>query len=463
MLQLDDAAEQRLAAWIEQTLSCEVLSMERQQRWRPCWYVDVRLKDGSKKPLYVRGERSIYVPESRKDWSLEAFHAEYEVMQVLEAEGAPIPHIHGLCPDPLAIVTDRAKGRSDLSTTDSDNERGAVLGEYMEVLARIHAINPAKFDGIAIPRPKTTAASDVALPLFQKFEKRYREAKRRPEPVIEFMVNWVKRNAPDDYIDVRFIVCDVAQFMFEDGKLTALLDLELAYMGDPVQDLAALQLRNTSEPLGDIARALRHYETITGKPIDGAALDYHTIAYGVVTPVSMTENISGPLPTNSVLQYFEWWILLAKLVMELIAATTGRDLPAPEPLTPEMTPFGPMAESLVGAISAIPVEEGFATYERDSSAKLARFMARVGELGGCAARRDIADAEALLGVRFGSTLEADRALEAFVLQAGAEEDDRLIPLLYKRLQRQWEIFTPFVSRESLLTVDLKTHAQLMAQ
>jgi len=461
MLQLDDPVERRLVTWIEQSLAGEVLSIERQQRWRPCWYVDLRKADGATRSLYVRGERSIYVPETRKDWSLEAFDAEYEVMRRLEAEGVPIPHVHGKCPDPLAIVTDRAAGRPDLSNAGSDEERGAVLDQYMEVLARIHAIDPAKFDGVAIPRPKSLAPQDIALPLFDKFEARYRAAKLRPEPVVEFLIGWVRRNAPRDRTKVQFIVCDVAQFMFEDGRLTALLDLELAYLGDPIQDLAALQLRNTSEPLGDIARALRHYEAVTGEPVDGAALDYHTIAYGTVTPVSMTENIARPLPTNSVLQYFEWWLLLAKLVMELIAATTGRALPAPEPLEAEATPYGPMGESLVGAIGAIPVEPGFATYERDNTGNLARFMARVGEYGGCAARRDRADVEALLGARFASTAAADAALEAYVMEAGAEADDRLVPLLYRRLQRQWELFAPFVSRPSLLTVDLKTHAQLM--
>jgi hypothetical protein len=456
---LDDPVEQRLASWIEENLSCEVLSVERQQRWRPCWYVDTRTRDGATRPLYVRGERLIYAPETRREGWRENFIAEYEVNQRLEAENIPVPHVYGLCPDPLAIVTDRAPGRSDLSTTDSDNERAAVLGQYMEALAAIHAIDPVKFDGVAIPRPK--ARGDTALPLFDMFEKRYRAAKCRPEPDIEFMIGWVRRNQPQGRDKVSFNVCDTAQFMFDEGRLTALLDLELAYMGDSVQDLATLQLRNTSEPLGDIPRALRHYEEVTGQPIDGPVLDYHTIAFGVVTPMSMTENIARPVPTANVLQYFEWWILIGKLSMELMAAITGRALPAHEPLAAEPQPFGAMAHSLVTAIDTIPVEAGFAEYERSNTAKLGKFMARVGELGPCAQRRDQTDIEAMLGARFESRLAAEAALEAFVLQASPEDDDRLIPLIYRRLQRQWEIFTPFVSRPSLLEVDLKTYAQLM--
>jgi aminoglycoside phosphotransferase (APT) family kinase protein len=459
LIKLEDPVEQRLAAWIEQDLACEVLAMERQQRWRPCWYVDVRGKDGPQS-LYVRGERSIYVTENRRDEHEQAFRTEYEVMRRLEAEGVPVPHVYGLCPDPLGIVTDRAAGRPDLSTADTDEERGAVLDEYMEALARIHAIDPAKFDGVAIPRPKTEG--DIALPLFEMFEARYRKGKRRPEPVVEFLIQWVRRNVPRHRTKPSFIVCDVAQFMFDKGRLTGILDLELAYIGDPVQDLAAMQLRNTSEPLGDIARALRHYEEITGEPIDGAAFDYHTIAYGVVTPVSMTENIARPLPTNTVLQYYEWWLLLARLVLELIGQTTGRALPGPEPLTAEAPRFGPMAQSLAGAVGAIPVAEGFATYERDAAAKLAGFMAAVGEYGPCIARRDLVDIEALLGARFVSAEAAEEALEAYVLRAGPEEDDRLLPLIYRKIQRQWQLFAPYVSRDSV-NVSLKTFDQLMGR
>jgi hypothetical protein len=460
LAKLEDPVEQRLATWIEQNLSCEVLSVERQQRWRPCWYVDVRTRDGARKPLYVRGERLIYAPETRREGWRENFIAEYEVNQRLEAENIPVPHVYGLCPDPLSIVTDRAPGRSDLSTTDSDNERAAVLGQYMEALAAIHAIDPAKFDGVGIPRPK--ARGDTALPLFDMFEKRYRAAKCRPEPDIEFMIGWVRRNQPQGRDKVSFNVCDTAQFMFDEGQLTALLDLELAYMGDSVQDLATLQLRNTSEPLGDIPRALRHYEEVTGQPIDGPVLDYHTIAFGVVTPMSMTENIARPVSTANVLQYFEWWILIGKLSMELMAAITNVTLPAHEPLTAEPL-FGAMSTSLVNAIEAIPVEPGFAEYERANTSKLGQFMARVGELGPCASRRDQADIQDFLGARFESSQAADAALEAFVLQASPEEDNRLIPLIYRRLQRQWEIFSPFVSRPSLLDVDLKTCAQLLGR
>jgi aminoglycoside phosphotransferase (APT) family kinase protein len=446
------AGEEQLITWVERSLAFEVVAIERQQRWRPSWFLEVRERDGKRGSIYVRGART----STSTTMSLEA---EHRVMLRLEAEGILVPHVYGLCPDPLAIVMDRMPGRPDLSTAASDEERGAVLDQYMEELARVHAIDPARFDGIDLPRPH--APEQIALVQFDNYEALYRKTKRRPEPVLEYLIRWVRRNAPRDRTRTSFLLCDVAQFLFDQGRLTAVLDLEMAYIGDPVHDLAALQLRDTSEPLGDLARALRHYEAITGRAIDAAAFDFHAIAWSAITPLSMTDNVTRPLPTSSVLMYLEWWMHFCRVPLELIAACTGRKLQPPAPIAADATPFGATAESLVGAIGAIPVEPGFARYERDATANLAAFMARVNQFGGGIARRDVADVEALLGRRFDSWLEAEAALEAFVLSAGPEHDDRLIPLLYDRVHRQCQLLGPFLSRPTVAAT-LKTFSQLMA-
>jgi aminoglycoside phosphotransferase (APT) family kinase protein len=444
--------EQRLAAWIERELGCKVASVVRQERWRPGWYVEARTHAGAPLSLYVRGHR-------QTKSIVGSFESEYKILCVLEAEGIPVPHIYGLCPDPLAIVMDRAAGRSDLSTAASDEDRRAVLNQYMEALARIHAIDPAKFEAIGMSRP--AGPRESALVQFDNYEAMYRKTKRRPEPVIEFIIGWVRRNAPLHRDKVSFLVCDVAQFMFDEDRLTAILDLELAYLGDRLQDLAAFQFRDTSEPLGDIAAALRHYEAITGEPIDGEAFDFHAIAFGAITPISMTHNITLAQPSKSVLQYLEWWITFCRVPLELIADRMGLALSPPEPLVSEATAYDALADSLTLAIRALPVEEGFAAYERDGAAELAAFMARTGQYGPAIYRQDKAEIEALLGQTFADLAAADAALEAHVLAAGPEDDARLLQMLYRRVQRHFELFRPFLSRASVAN-RLKTFADLMA-
>ncbi len=450
---LEMTSERFLSRWIEEELNLEVISVERQKRWRAGWYVEVRTPAGALRTLFVRGDREATTITNR-------FDMEYNILCTLEAEGILVPHIYGMCPNPKAIVMDQAAGRPDLSTTDSDEERAAVLDQYMEELAKIHAIDPARFDPIELPRPR--AAGDNVPAQFENYEKAFRKAKRRPEPILEYLIGWVRRNAPKGERPVSFLVCDPAQFMFDGDKLTAVLDLEMAYMGDRTHDLAAIQLRDTSEPLGDIGRALRHYEAYTGTKIDAAAFDYYAIAWCAVTPISMTESITEGRPTGNVLQYLEWWTAFCRIPLELIMASTGRALPAVAPIVGERAPSAPMAESLVGAIKALPAEDGFASYERGATAKLAEYMARVADYGPGIMRQDIADIEALLGRKFAGWQAADEALEAFVAQAGAEHDDKLLPLLYKRAERQCQLFRPFLSRESV-SISLKTFKELIAE
>jgi aminoglycoside phosphotransferase (APT) family kinase protein len=449
---LEDPTDRQLAAWIEDQLCCRITAFERQNRWRPAWYVDATTSSGEQRSLYVRGDR----PETNDP---DAFMREYRILQVLEAEGIPVPHTYGVCPNPLALVQERSPGRPDLSTAVSDEERASVLHQYMEVLARVHRIDPAKFDGSGLESPE--GPQEIALRHFDSFVEKYRNAKRRPEPVLEFLIRWIHRNAPDHRSRVSFLVCDVAQFLFDAGELKVLLDLELAALGDVLQDLAAFQIRDTTEPLGDFAAALRYYEDITGEPIDADAFDFYAVVFATITPVAMNVYAFASLPTSNVLQYLEWWCHGCRWPLEIIAERSEISLPEPEPLAPSETPYEPLAESLVGAINVLPTEGEFARYERDATANLAGFVARAMRYGPLITRQDTTEIEAFFGAEFTSLDDADMALEAFVLAAGPEEDAALVPLLYRRVQRQCELFRPFLTRPSVAN-RMKTFAQLMA-
>ncbi len=93
------------------------------------------------------------------------------------------------------------------------------------------------------------------------------------------------------------------QFFHEDGKITALYDFETCLVGDPPMDLAALRLRHPAEPLGaDLSELFRHYEHVTGEPIEVAALRFHTVVFALVGVMALgrangrTAARLGPFP-----------------------------------------------------------------------------------------------------------------------------------------------------------------------
>jgi hypothetical protein len=92
--------EQRLAGWIEANLGGTVVRVERLQRWRPGWDVDLVIDD-TLVPLHARGERELNfaIPYRIAD--------ELPIHHLLEANGLPVPHAYGLCDSPYSLVMGR--------------------------------------------------------------------------------------------------------------------------------------------------------------------------------------------------------------------------------------------------------------------------------------------------------------------------------------------------------------------
>ena len=72
----------------------------------------------------------------------------------LEADGIPVAHVYGWVDDPRAFVIDVVPGENNFDAS-TDEQRVAVMDEYMGILARVHALGLLSFDGdtIVIPAP----------------------------------------------------------------------------------------------------------------------------------------------------------------------------------------------------------------------------------------------------------------------------------------------------------------------
>ena len=66
-------------------------------------------------------------------------------------------------------------------------------------------------------------------------------------------------------------------FMYSGGRVTAVVDWELAHLGDPMDDIAWLSLRATQEPFTDFPTRLREYEELSGNTIDEDRVHYYQV------------------------------------------------------------------------------------------------------------------------------------------------------------------------------------------
>ena len=115
-----DPREGRIVEWIAGELGAGTISIERQARWRPCWFV-VAEREGETLRLYVRARRE------QEDLTFFPLKHEAEVLRAFGRNGIPAPKIYGMCPDPEAIVMEWIPGRPDLGTVDDPAERQAIL------------------------------------------------------------------------------------------------------------------------------------------------------------------------------------------------------------------------------------------------------------------------------------------------------------------------------------------------
>ena len=119
------------------------------------------------------------------------------------------------------------------------------------------------------------------------------------------------------------------QFMFDGGRITALLDWELAHIGHPMSDLGYTRFREALYPSGGFAEFVAAYAAASDRPVDRRAVDYFTVAAAVVMLAGISSDVHRPTARNpEALQRF-WWDALAQVA---ICQVLGESLGHPPPL-----------------------------------------------------------------------------------------------------------------------------------
>jgi aminoglycoside phosphotransferase (APT) family kinase protein len=422
-----DEESARLAAWVERTVGGRVSRVDRIARWRPAWDLDVEV-DGRVLPLHARGDREprIAMPNRIAD--------EVAVHELLEAHGLPVPHAFGLCDDPYALVMDRLAGLVDLAGATDDAERDRVLEEYLQVLAGIYAIplEDAAAAGFAVP----TDSATTGLAFIRRMEDLYDAGTQGhpADPVEVFLRRWLRDHAPQDRLaEARFITYDSFQFMFDDGRITGLLDFEHAHVGDPMMDLAALRVRDTLKNLGDLAELTDRYEAVTGVTVDHDVVEYQTVLYNALSVVSVGPPLADPVPGTDWISYLAWYVNGARWAFESIAEIRGYTLDPVEIPEPRPTRHAPALRYLVDGMRAAAGRHRD-DYELAGLGRIASHLRRVDEIGAQFDADDVAALAELLG-HPPEPADADTELVEFIGRAGPEHEEALVRLLDARVQR----------------------------
>jgi aminoglycoside phosphotransferase (APT) family kinase protein len=246
---------------------------------RETWLVEVAEPGGGDRRWVLRRDPKGSV-------SLVPIQDEYALITSAAAAGVPVP-------DPLAFEPDG--GRFDsagmlmsfvegtsvapriLRKPEYEGARGRLTGQLAEALARIHSIEPAELDGV-LPEPP----GDPALAQIEEWERQLDEI-GEPLPAVELGLRWLRANAPEP-VEPRLVHGDfrLGNFIVDADGLGAVIDWELAHLGDPVEDIGWLCIRswrfgNDERPVagvGELDDFISAYEAAGGDSVDRDRVRY---------------------------------------------------------------------------------------------------------------------------------------------------------------------------------------------
>ena len=424
--------------WVEQTLGAGIVASVRQggreSGGRPGWFVQVESAGGPTR-YYVRGSRG-------SDFGYARFYSlsrEVRILELLRSEGIEVPRVVAASSDPEAAILEHVEGENDFTRVESAEERDALARHFAEVMARWHAIPARKFQEIGLRVPETPL--DYVVQDLEVWEAGHFPLLKRPIPLVSFVCGWLRRNPPRPPERPVLVQGDTGpgQFIFERGRVRAVIDWELAILGDPMRDLAHIRTRDVWYPTGNLPRWFEYYSEFSGTPLDPRKIRHYSLIAMFTTALALGPVVQHLEPRDDHAEWLAQDVWSKKATLEALLELLGLE---PEPLElpvaerPEVSGLFDVLEENLRAEQLPRIQESFLRHRMQVVLRLVARLRNAAEIGPEIEALELDDMAGLLGSRPGSLGEGNRALEALVRRSGAELDERLARYFHRHALRE---------------------------
>jgi len=209
---------------------------------------------------------------------------EFRILAAVSGGGVRAPRALWLDPDGSrlgapTIVMERVTGVTDilaLRAPEPAVTNRAVALDFAAAAAELHAVDwqAAGLGFLGAPTPQSVATEQITF-----WEAQFLKHRMEPHPVIVGAFAWLKRNRPvAERVALVHGDLRLGNFLYEDQRVTALLDWEMAHLGDPVEDIAwAYRTLWTPEMHLSLDDFIAHYQRAGGPPVHEQNLRFYRL------------------------------------------------------------------------------------------------------------------------------------------------------------------------------------------
>ena len=215
---------------------------------------------------------------------------EFAAYRAVHGSRVPVPEVlwleegDGWLGSPFFVMEELRGFESDLAqlTSPPYAERAPVIGESKwTILGELAKLDPMAPDlGGVFEAPALTDCWQVEL---EKWETELDGDERVPQPVTRAAIRWLRRNPPPPPERLALVHGDYrsGNFLFNEDGVQAVLDWEMAHLGDPLEDLGwslspSWRFAKDERVGGLISRedAIATWEAAAGRKADRDALHW---------------------------------------------------------------------------------------------------------------------------------------------------------------------------------------------
>lgn len=248
---------------------------------RQAWEFDVRWFDG------VGEERKVNCVMLRKAEAgqLESdLVSEFRTISALWGSGVPVARALWIDSDGRwlerpSFIMEKVSGATDffaLLKPEAGECSRAIAEQLAVIAARLHTLDWQKLgvDFFPATTPETAAAEQTSY-----WESLFLKHRMEPHPVMVAAFTWLKEHPPIArrisivHGDFRF-----GNFLYEGGRINAMLDWEMVHLGDPVEDIAwAYRSLWGPQAFLSLDEFVGRYVELSGIPVDSEALRFYRL------------------------------------------------------------------------------------------------------------------------------------------------------------------------------------------